>query len=189
MPKPPMPTTPMPTLRCYLPIATMILIALGASRGLGAEPVSFPADTPGRSLGSKSPNVLLICIDDLKPRLGCYGDPMAKKPLNVQTLPTVCLTSLSASDPKAKARSFNWTLRICPASSTSEACSKIKSRAGKPAGVYRKAACSAIQAFSSVRFTPQQVSVKPQIRLVAICGLLHAPRSASWTMDLHRPFS
>jgi len=58
----------------------MILIALGASRGLNAEPMSSPADTPGRSLGSKSPNVLLICIDDLKPRLGCYGDPMAKTP-------------------------------------------------------------------------------------------------------------
>ena len=58
----------------------MILIALGASQGLGAEPVSSPADTPRRSLGSKSPNVLLICIDDLKPRLGCYGDPMAKTP-------------------------------------------------------------------------------------------------------------
>ncbi|MFM8573343.1 MAG: sulfatase-like hydrolase/transferase [Pirellula sp.] len=26
------------------------------------------------------PNVLLICIDDLKPRIGCYGDPMAKTP-------------------------------------------------------------------------------------------------------------
>ncbi|MCE2752813.1 MAG: sulfatase-like hydrolase/transferase, partial [Pirellula sp.] len=45
-----------------------------------AAPVSFQADAPGRSLGSKSPNVLLICVDDLKPRLGCYGDPMAKTP-------------------------------------------------------------------------------------------------------------
>ncbi len=26
------------------------------------------------------PNVLLICIDDLKPALGCYGDPLAKTP-------------------------------------------------------------------------------------------------------------
>jgi iduronate 2-sulfatase len=29
---------------------------------------------------SRSPNVLLICIDDLKPRLGCYGDSIAKTP-------------------------------------------------------------------------------------------------------------
>jgi len=26
------------------------------------------------------PNVLLICVDDLKPLLGCYGDPLAKSP-------------------------------------------------------------------------------------------------------------
>ncbi len=26
------------------------------------------------------PNVLLICVDDLKPALGCYGDPAAKTP-------------------------------------------------------------------------------------------------------------
>jgi iduronate 2-sulfatase len=26
------------------------------------------------------PNVLLICVDDLKPALGCYGDPLAKSP-------------------------------------------------------------------------------------------------------------
>jgi iduronate 2-sulfatase len=26
------------------------------------------------------PNVLFICIDDLKPALGCYGDPLAKTP-------------------------------------------------------------------------------------------------------------
>ncbi len=28
----------------------------------------------------KRPNVLLICVDDLKPVLGCYGDPRAKTP-------------------------------------------------------------------------------------------------------------
>ena len=26
------------------------------------------------------PNVLLICIDDLKPTIGCYGDPVAVTP-------------------------------------------------------------------------------------------------------------
>lgn len=28
----------------------------------------------------EKPNVLLICVDDLKPVLGCYGDPQAKTP-------------------------------------------------------------------------------------------------------------
>lgn len=30
--------------------------------------------------GSPRPNILLICVDDLKPILGCYGDPVAKTP-------------------------------------------------------------------------------------------------------------
>ncbi|QDV45648.1 Choline-sulfatase [Stieleria neptunia] len=29
---------------------------------------------------SKPPNVLLICVDDLKPTIGCYGDPVAVTP-------------------------------------------------------------------------------------------------------------
>ena len=29
---------------------------------------------------AKGPNVLLLCVDDLKPALGCYGDPLAKTP-------------------------------------------------------------------------------------------------------------
>lgn len=29
---------------------------------------------------AEKPNVLLICVDDLKPVLGCYGDPLAKTP-------------------------------------------------------------------------------------------------------------
>jgi len=29
---------------------------------------------------SQRPNILLLCVDDLKPILGCYGDPIAKTP-------------------------------------------------------------------------------------------------------------
>jgi hypothetical protein len=29
---------------------------------------------------AQRPNVLLICVDDLKPALGCYGDHLAKSP-------------------------------------------------------------------------------------------------------------
>lgn len=29
---------------------------------------------------SSKPHVLLVCVDDLKPTLGCYGDPVAKTP-------------------------------------------------------------------------------------------------------------
>lgn len=29
---------------------------------------------------ASKPNVLLICVDDLKPVIGCYGDPMVKTP-------------------------------------------------------------------------------------------------------------
>ena len=34
----------------------------------------------GTAACAKSPNVLLICVDDLKPLMGCYGDPHAKTP-------------------------------------------------------------------------------------------------------------
>ena len=30
--------------------------------------------------GAERPNVLLICIDDLRPELGCYGSPIARTP-------------------------------------------------------------------------------------------------------------
>jgi iduronate 2-sulfatase len=34
----------------------------------------------GTAADARKPNVLLICVDDLKPLLGCYGDPLAKTP-------------------------------------------------------------------------------------------------------------
>jgi iduronate 2-sulfatase len=40
----------------------------------------FAIISHGTAADAKSPNVLLICVDDLKPLLGCYGDPHAKTP-------------------------------------------------------------------------------------------------------------
>jgi len=36
--------------------------------------------TGGRALAAEKPSVLLICVDDLKPLLGCYGDATVKSP-------------------------------------------------------------------------------------------------------------
>jgi len=37
--------------------------------------------------GADKPNVLLILVDDLKPAIGCFGDPVAKTP-NIDALAT-----------------------------------------------------------------------------------------------------
>src|SRR3954451_17043801 len=39
----------------------------------------------GPIVAAERPNVLLICIDDLKPMLGCYGDSTVKSP-NIDAL-------------------------------------------------------------------------------------------------------
>jgi iduronate 2-sulfatase len=52
----------------------LIVVCALAVQFIGASSVS-PANEPVRR-----PNVLLICVDDLKPVLGCYGDKIAKTP-------------------------------------------------------------------------------------------------------------
>ncbi|MBL9138126.1 MAG: sulfatase [Verrucomicrobiales bacterium] len=42
--------------------------------------VLFAALLPWHTSAAPSRNVLLICVDDLKPLLGCYGEPLAKSP-------------------------------------------------------------------------------------------------------------
>jgi iduronate 2-sulfatase len=54
----------MASRRFSLPRLPLVFLALGL---------------PGLALAAK-PNVLLICVDDLKPNLGCYGDALAKTP-------------------------------------------------------------------------------------------------------------
>jgi iduronate 2-sulfatase len=53
---------------------SLIVVCALAVQFIGASGVS-PANEPVRR-----PNVLLICVDDLKPVLGCYGDTLAKTP-------------------------------------------------------------------------------------------------------------
>lgn len=47
--------------------------------------IDLPAS--GSAHAGVKPNVLLICVDDLKPALGCYGDTLAKTP-NIDRLAT-----------------------------------------------------------------------------------------------------
>lgn len=42
--------------------------------------VAAPLPAAERSSGKPRPNVLLICVDDLKPLLGCYGEKRVKSP-------------------------------------------------------------------------------------------------------------
>lgn len=42
--------------------------------------VALVATSSATETSRHRPNILLICVDDLKPVLGCYGDPVAKTP-------------------------------------------------------------------------------------------------------------
>ncbi len=55
--------------RSFALLAFAIITAIGL-----IAPPTFAADS------AKRPNVLLICVDDLKPILGCYGEPLVKSP-------------------------------------------------------------------------------------------------------------
>ncbi len=46
----------------------------------GALGIYLPAASGAEAVKSETPNVLLICVDDLKPTLGCYGDSVARTP-------------------------------------------------------------------------------------------------------------
>lgn len=50
----------------FVAVAALLFPSMVAAVAAAAEPVK--------------PNVLLICVDDLKPILGCYGDTAVKTP-------------------------------------------------------------------------------------------------------------
>ena len=58
----------------FLRISLLAFIAI--IPGISLNPVSGQS----RMSGEKKPNVLLICVDDLRPELGCYGKSFAKTP-------------------------------------------------------------------------------------------------------------
>lgn len=57
-------------------LALLMLVLAVAAPVRGDAPVAS---------ASRRPNILLICVDDLKPTIGCYGDPLARTP-NVDRL-------------------------------------------------------------------------------------------------------
>jgi arylsulfatase A-like enzyme len=54
---------------------TILLLALVAGSGITWTVLDLP-----ESPVSKKPNVLFICVDDLRPELGCYGETYIKSP-------------------------------------------------------------------------------------------------------------
>lgn len=74
MPRPANPLIARLAIRLNVDIlATGLLLAAGSLLASGLSSVAF-ADSASR------PNVLMICVDDLKPTLGCYGDSIAITP-------------------------------------------------------------------------------------------------------------
>lgn len=76
---------------------------------------------------------------------------LARKPVNVQTLPAACCASRCAKDPKATARSVTATWRCPPASCWTELCSKSRSTAAMPAGVWRNSGVATIRAVNTTQ--------------------------------------
>jgi len=60
--------------------AGLVLVAAGCASGSCGERAAAPPEAEARPL-----NVLLLCVDDLRPELGCYGAPGARTP-NVDAL-------------------------------------------------------------------------------------------------------
>src|SRR5688500_7073127 len=121
---------------------------------------------------------------------------VARKPVKPQGLPTGWRAIASATLPIATALTAAFTSRGWPASTTSDSCSSRKSRAGKPAGVWRKAPISAMRAFRATWFTGGRAAAASALRLdlrllglarfLALDGLHHRRGAGIGLLLLHR---
>src|SRR5262245_45360329 len=69
----PAPASPLPTPTPGSPLPPPAHVA--------PSPASAPSVTTGRAAtGARRPNVLFIIADDLRPELGCYGNPVVRTP-------------------------------------------------------------------------------------------------------------
>src|SRR5688572_12359668 len=119
---------------------------------------------------------------------------VARNPVNCQLLPMGCRTKVSATLPKATALIAAFTCLAWPASVISDSCSSLKSRAGNPAGVYRRAEASAIQALKTSWFTYGSFAARRLrlvLRLLGLAGLFafdrahHGGRAGVGLLALH----
>lgn len=63
-----------------VPLIALLLPGLSAAAAEPVQPSARPSLLPSTEQSGARPNVLLICVDDLKPALGCYGDALARTP-------------------------------------------------------------------------------------------------------------
>ena len=63
-----------------LVLSIAVLLTGTARAAEPAESSAPPSTPPSTQQPGPRPNVLLICVDDLKPALGCYGDALARTP-------------------------------------------------------------------------------------------------------------
>src|SRR6266496_6279619 len=116
---------------------------------------------------------------------------VARNPVNFQLLPMACLPSVSARLPNATALIATDACLGCPASETSDSCSRLKSRAGNPAGVYRRPPAAAIRALRTSWFTPGGGRLRLVLRLLRLAGLFaldgphHRRRAGIGFLALH----
>ena len=63
-----------------LPLIAVLVPGQSAAAAEPAESSTPQSTPPSTQQPGPRPNVLLICVDDLKPALGCYGDALARTP-------------------------------------------------------------------------------------------------------------